>query len=157
MNFDNQNPVSSALARMEISHTVYRHPGKIHSLEQAAQERGQKPEQVVRSILFRLSNGEYVMVLISGASQISWRLLRRYLGVSRISMATPDEVLEMTGYETGAVSPFGTATKMRILVDRGLLDQVEVSIGSGERGVAVIIKPTDLLRGLGDAETGKFR
>lgn len=157
MSSDNQNPVARELSRRDIPHTVYRHPGRVNSLEQAAKERGQKTEQVVRSIVFRISDGDYVMVLIAGSSQISWSLLRRYLGVSRITMATPEEVLAVTGFETGAVSPFGMATQMRILVDRGLLDQDVVSIGSGERGVAIFIKPDDILRGLGDAETGNFR
>ena len=65
-------PVTNELSEKNIPYKVYQHRGPIHSLEQAAQERGQFPDQVVRSIVFRLSKGEYLMVLIAGPNQISW-------------------------------------------------------------------------------------
>jgi hypothetical protein len=49
----NPTPVSQALAQMNIPHREFCHPGPVSSLEQAAAERGQQPEQVIRSILFR--------------------------------------------------------------------------------------------------------
>lgn len=52
-------PVARALAALNIPHTIFRHAGPVHSLEQAAQERGQQPAQIVRSILFRLAEGDY--------------------------------------------------------------------------------------------------
>jgi len=153
---DVSTPVSKHLSLLKINHRLYQHPGPIHSLEQAAQERGQRLEQVVRSIVFRIGQGEYVMVLISGPEQVSWPALRIYLGKSRLTMATPDEVREATGYETGAVSPFGLPGPMRILIDEALLTQEEISIGSGVRGVTVILQRNDLLAGLPEAEIGKF-
>ncbi|MCB0161262.1 MAG: YbaK/EbsC family protein, partial [Caldilineaceae bacterium] len=76
-------PVAAALTTAGVSHRVFVHPGPVHSLEQAAQERGQQPEQIVRSILFRIAEGDYVMALVAGPAQISWKALRRYLGQSR--------------------------------------------------------------------------
>ena len=131
-------PVSTALAALDIPHRVFRHPGPVHSLEQAAAERGQRPEQVVRSIVFRLGEGNYRMVLVAGPAQISWPTLRRHLGVSRVTMATPDEVLAVTGFPIGAVSPFGLTTPLPVLADASVFLPDEVSIGSGERGVTVI-------------------
>ena len=148
--------VSQYLTEQGILHRVYRHAGPIHSLEQAARERGQKPEQVVRSILFRLGQGEYVMVLAVGPEQVSWPALRSYLGQSRLTMASQEEVLEATGYQTGAVSPFGLPGPMRILVDRKLLEQEEVSIGSGVRGTTVILSVDDLMKALPGVEVGDF-
>jgi prolyl-tRNA editing enzyme YbaK/EbsC (Cys-tRNA(Pro) deacylase) len=66
-------------------------------------------------------------------------------------------VLTVTGYERGAVSPFGLPYPLRILVDASLLDQEEVSIGSGERGVTVILHTNDLMKALDSAEVGQFR
>jgi Cys-tRNA(Pro) deacylase len=141
---------------MNISHQVFRHPGPVNSLKQAAVERGQEPEQVVRSILFRLGKGEYAMVLMAGPRQISWKALRSYFGRSRLTTARREEVLQVTGYELGAVSPFGLPAPLRILVDGSVLEQQEVSIGSGIRGVTIIILTDDLMRALGDVEIGKF-
>ena len=145
-------PASIALESLGIPHQVFRHNGPVNSLEQAAQERGERPEQVVRSILFRLGEDQYLMALVAGPAQISWKRLRKYVGQSRLTMATEDEVLTVTGYRIGAVSPFGTTRSLRVLVDPGLLKEDEVSLGSGVRGVAVIIKTSDLMRGLKDPE-----
>lgn len=152
-----ETPVTLALEAEKVSFRVFRHPGPIHSLEQAALERDQEPEQVVRSILFRLAKGQYIMVLMAGPSQISWSALRNYLGQSRITTATREEVLQVTGYQLGAVSPFGLPGPMRILVDESVLAQDEVSIGSGERGVTVILGAGDLMQALGNVEVVQFK
>jgi len=149
-------PVTRALDALHVPYRLFRHPKAVSSLEQAARERGQQPEQVVRSILFRLGEGNFAMVLIAGRQQVSWLALRRYLGQSRLSMASESEVRAVTGYEPGAVSPFGLLNPVRILVDRSVLQQDEVSIGSGERYVAVILRKADLLRALGLVEGGAF-
>jgi len=149
-------PVTRALDALNIPYRFFRHPGPVRSLEQAAEERGQRPGQIVRSIVFRLSKDDFILVLIAGPEQISWSKLRAYLGVSRISMASEDEVIEATGYPLGAVSPFGTPSPMRLLVDRNVLDEDELSIGSGVRYTTVILSKDDLLRALGDVEVGDF-
>jgi Cys-tRNA(Pro) deacylase len=155
---DDSTPVTRALAALNIPHRLFRHPGPVHSLEQAARERGQAPEQIVRSIVFRVGQGEYVMVLIAGARQVSWPALRRYLGQSRLTTASEAEVLTATGYERGAVSPFGLPAPMRILMDESVLaaPQDEISLGSGERGATVFLRVADLRRALGEVEVGQF-
>jgi len=106
----------------------------------------------VRTILFRVSEDEFALALVAGPGQISWKLLRKLLGKSRITMATEEEVLAVTGYRPGTVGPFGLLKPVRMLVEAGLLKEEEVSIGSGMRDTAVIIKSADLLKALGDAE-----
>jgi Cys-tRNA(Pro)/Cys-tRNA(Cys) deacylase len=139
-----------------IAYRFFRHPGMVHSLEQAAAERGQHPDQIIRSIVFRLSHGRFVMVLVAGEKQVSWQALRRHLGTSRISMATEAEVLEVTGYPLGAVSPFGTRKPLRILVDQGVLHENEISVGSGVRYSTVIMQCEDFIRALEDVDVGDF-
>ena len=151
-------PVSLVLEGMNIPHRTFTHPGPVNSLEQAAHERGQRPEQVLRSILFRLSEGEYLIALVAGPAQISWKALRAYIGQSRLTMAKEEEVLAVTGYPIGAVSPFGVmwtnpdGSRIRVLVDPGVFAEDEVSIGSGIRGTTVILKSDDLRSALGDVE-----
>jgi Cys-tRNA(Pro)/Cys-tRNA(Cys) deacylase len=145
-------PVSVALQELGIPHRVFEHIGSINSLEEAASQRGQRPSQVVRSILFRVSGDDFRMALVAGPAQVSWKTLRKHLGQSRLTMATEDEVLEVTGYRVGAVGPFGLPRRIKVLIDPSVLAEDEISIGSGVRGVAVILKSEDLLRGLIDAE-----
>ena len=96
------------------------------------------------------------MVLMAGPSQISWPALRTFLGQSRLTMASEEEVLAATGYRIGAVSPLGLPGPMRILADEGIFIPEEISIGSGERGTAIILRSTDLRKALGEVELGQF-
>jgi prolyl-tRNA editing enzyme YbaK/EbsC (Cys-tRNA(Pro) deacylase) len=149
-------PVTRALDELHIPYRLFQHPGPVHSLEQAAAERGQRPQQVVRSIVFRLAQDVFAMVLIAGPAQISWPALRTHLGQSRLTTATEIELLAVTGYPPGAVAPFGLPAPMRILVDRSVLAEEELSLGSGRRYLAVVMRTEDLLRGLGAVEVGDF-
>lgn len=144
--------VTEHLQQLGVPYRTFTHPGPIRSLEQAAEERGQRPQQVVRSLLFRLSEDDFVMALVAGPAQIDWRALRRYLGESRLTTASQEEVLAQTGYEPGAVSPFGLPAPLRLLVDESILAEEELSIGSGVRGTTVILRRDDMLAALGDVE-----
>jgi Cys-tRNA(Pro)/Cys-tRNA(Cys) deacylase len=149
-------PVSVALSQKGILHEVFRHPGPLRSLEQAAEERSQRPEQIVRSILFRVSKGDYLMVLMAGPEQIDWKTLRKHVGSNRLTMASKEEVFSVTGYPLGAVAPFGLPHPIKILVDNSVFQEEIVSMGSGIRGVAIILKSADLIRALGEYESGNF-
>jgi Cys-tRNA(Pro)/Cys-tRNA(Cys) deacylase len=149
-------PVTCYLDERGIPYRFFKHPGAVQSIEQAAAERGQRPAQIIRSIVFRLSRGGFVMVLVAGRNQVSWPALRKHLGTSRISMATQAEVLQITGYPLGAVSPFGTYQPVRVLMDKGILSEQEISIGSGVRYTTVIMQREDFLNALGEVEMGEF-
>jgi Cys-tRNA(Pro)/Cys-tRNA(Cys) deacylase len=93
---------------------------------------------------------------VAGHKQVAWPALRKHLGTSRISMASEAEVLEVTGYPLGAVSPFGTRQPLRVLMDKGILKDDEISIGSGVRYSTVIMKREDFMHALGEVEVGDF-
>ncbi len=151
-----QPPASGALNQKNIPHKVFAHQGSVQSIEQAAAERNQDVSQVIRSILFRLNEGEYAMVLIAGKKQISWKALRQHFGMSRLTMASPEEVLEVTGYKIGTVSPFGLKTPIPILADQNVFSQTAVSLGSGRAGIALLMLTEDLKKALGEIEVGNF-
>jgi Cys-tRNA(Pro)/Cys-tRNA(Cys) deacylase len=145
-----------ALDRLAIPYRVFEHPTPPASLEEAAHQRGQEPGQVIRSILFRHEQEYYVMVLMAGKGQIAWKRVREALGVTRLSMAIESEVREVTGCEIGTVNPLGLPRPIRILADVSVFKPEEISIGSGVRGAAIIIKSKDLQRALGKIEIGIF-
>jgi prolyl-tRNA editing enzyme YbaK/EbsC (Cys-tRNA(Pro) deacylase) len=75
-------------------------------------------------------------------------------------MATEEEVLEVTGYRIGTVSPFGIRNqvrpefdrRVRVMIDASVLREDEISIGSGVPNTAIIMRSEDVRRALGDAE-----
>jgi Cys-tRNA(Pro) deacylase len=144
-----RSPALAELERKGIPYRLFIHKAPITSLDQAAAERGQDPEQVVRSILFRLSQGEFFLALVAGPQQVNWRGLRRTFNQSRLTMASPEEVERITGYKPGTVSPFGLPEPLPVIADPNVFAPKEISLGSGVRGVAIIMTTADLRVALG--------
>jgi hypothetical protein len=73
-------PISIALEELGVPHKIFRHENPVHSFEQAASDRGQRASQIVRSILFRIAEDEFIMVsggwacpnFMEAAAQTSW-------------------------------------------------------------------------------------
>ena len=149
-------PATQALDLLSIPYRIFQHSHPPGSLEQAARERGQEPGQVVRSILFRYEQDVFIMVLMAGPGQISWKRVRTHLGVSRLSMASEPEVRGVTGYSIGTVSPLGLLRPTRILADVSVFMPEGISIGCGMRGAAILMKSVDLKQVLGEIDIGRF-
>ena len=148
----NQPPASLALDSLGIEHRVFIHDKPVSSFEEAASHRNQRPGQIVRSILFNIRPEEYLMVLVAGPDQIDWKKLRQFVKRSRVRMATEEEVLEVTGYRIGTVSPFGVKNQVQVLIDASVLKEAEVSIGSGVRNMAIIMQSAELRKALAESE-----
>lgn len=141
-----QSPAIQYLEKLGIPFRVFTHTAPIATIEQAAAERNQTVDQIIRSILFRYESNQFVMVLINGENQVSWLSLRQHLKTNRTAMATVQEVMTITGYSPGAVTPFGLITPIPILSDENVFQVSEISIGSGIRGSTIILLSKDLLR-----------
>lgn len=149
---DFSSPVTEELDERGIPYRVFTHAGPVKSLEQAAVERGQDPRQVIRSLLFRLSAEDFILALMAGSGQVDWKTLRRTLGEKRLTTASEEEMLRLTGYPRGAVSPLGLPQPLRILADPAVFAPEEISIGSGVRGTTVILRSADLRQALPNIE-----
>lgn len=152
----NPPPGSLALTALGIEHRVFLHEKPVNSFEEAAAHRNQRPSQIVRSILFNIRPDEYLMVLVAGPAQIDWKKLRQYVKRSRVRMATEEEVLAVTGYRIGTVGPFGVQNQFQVLIDASVLQEAEISIGSGVRNMAIIMQSAELRRALDKSEIVDF-
>lgn len=141
---------TEALAASGIPHHVVAH-GRVHSLEEAAAARGVEPRQVLKTIVVRRGDDDFLLVLVPGDRQISWPKLRALLGVSRLSMPDAELAKEATGYERGAITPFGArvspaGTPWPVIADVLIAQRAEdVSIGGGAHGVSATLAPADLI------------
>ena len=70
-----------------------------------------------------------------------------------MTLATTEELLNVTGCEPGTVSPLECSQEVPVLVDQDILNLTEVSFGSCQRGVAIIISVNDLMRVLASPKT----
>jgi Cys-tRNA(Pro) deacylase len=137
---------SSALDALDssgIAYRVIRH-GPVRSLAEAANARGVEPADVVKTMVVRRGELDYVFVLVPGDRTISWPKLRALLGVSRLSMPDATVARLVTGYERGAITPLGATTAWPVITDERVLGR-EITLGAGEHGVAVAARAEDVL------------
>ena len=92
-----------------VPHRVVRH-GPVSSLEEAAAARGLPVSAVVKSLVLRRGEDDYLFVLVPGGRKLSWPKLRALLGVSRLSLPDAAAALARPGYRRGTITPFGSPT-----------------------------------------------
>lgn len=143
-----ETPAIRALSGSDVPVTVVR-TGRPSSVEESAALQGIEVGQLLRTIVVRRRAGDYVFVLVPGGRQIDWPKLRSVLGVKRMALPDEDEARDATGYERGAITPFGSTRAWPVLADTSVEGLELVAIGGGARGVNLHLAPADLIRHLG--------
>jgi len=135
-----------ALEASGIGYEVVRH-GPVRSLAEAAAARGVEPAAVVKTIVVRRGEDDYLFVLVPGDRTIGWPKLRMLLGVSRLSMPDAATAKDVTGYERGTITPLGSLRAWPVVADERIRGR-KVSIGAGAHGVAATVDGDDLISAL---------
>lgn len=119
------------------------------SPEESAELQGIPLGALVRTLVVRRGEDDYLFVLVPGGRRFSWPRLRAHLGVKRMTMPDADEAKAVTGYERGAITPFGSSRPWPVIVDASAFEHDTVAIGGGARGVNIHLSPRDLVEHLG--------
>jgi Cys-tRNA(Pro) deacylase len=133
---------AAAADALGLARVVTQH-GPVSSLAEAAAARGLEPRQVVKTMVVRVSEGDYRFVLVPGDREIAWPKLRALLGVNRLSMPPAEEAREVTGYPRGTITPLGSLQALPVIADASIDETV--SIGGGDHGVAFTVNAADLV------------
>jgi Cys-tRNA(Pro)/Cys-tRNA(Cys) deacylase len=115
------------------------------SVEESARLQGIEQGSLLRTIVIRRGEQDYVFVLVPGGREIDWPKLRAHLGVRRLSLPDQEEAKAATGYERGAITPFGATNAWPVIADSSVGTLDRVAIGGGARGVNVHLRAQDLL------------
>lgn len=99
---------------------------------------------VIKSLVMEADPRKPLMVLMHGDREVSQKELARVLGVKQIHPCSGDDVMRLTGYLVGGVSPFGTRMSIPLYVERTIFDLPRILINGGKRGFLVAIDPHDL-------------
>ena len=86
---------------------------------EAASSLGCEVGAIVKSLLFKTEN-TFTLFLVSGDKKASLNKIKKTLNIKDASMASPDEVKNITGYTIGGVSPVGHLNKIEIFIDHSL-------------------------------------
>ena len=141
-------PAIAAIQAMGVAHRVVRTEAA-NSAAESAEMQGIPLEALLRTIVVRRGEDDYLFVLVPAGRRFDWPKLRGHLGVSRMSLPDADEAQRVTGYVRYTITPFGSTRPWPVIADEAILGQPVVAIGGGARGVNLHLAPKDLVDGLG--------
>ena len=113
--------VKAALEKLSLGIQIRFFDTPTATSQQAADNIGCELGQIVKSICF-LVGDQPVMVLASGDQKVDDRKLAEFYSVSRkkVKVATPEQLVEIWGYEPGSVPPFGHRSRIPTYIDSTL-------------------------------------
>ena len=144
------DPYTPALEALDGSSVDYRvvRTERATSVEESAAFQGIDVDHLYKTLVIRRGEDDYVFVLVPGDRSIDWPKLRNHLGVSRLSLPDAEEARTATGYERGAITPFGAREAWPVIVDASAPGKGRVAIGGGAHGVNIHIDADVLIETL---------
>lgn len=137
-------PAILALERTGIAFRVVR-TQRASSAQESAAFQGIPVEALLRTLVVRRGEGDYLFVIVPAGRRFDWPRLRTHLGVRRLTLPDAEEARAATGYERYTITPFGATRAWPVIVDAPTMAQPVVAIGGGDFGVNVHLAPADLV------------
>ena len=142
-----ESQTTSALTAVQaagLPHDVAR-TERAGSAEEAATLQGIPLGALLRTIVVRRGDDDYVFVLVPAGRRFDWPRLRAHLGVRRLTLPDADEARDVTGYERYTITPLGSSRAWPVIVDASAMEFDRVSVGGGAFGVNLHVAPVDLV------------
>ena len=110
-------------------------------------------EQVFKTLVARGDRTGVLLACIPGGLELDLKTLAEISGNKKVEMVSLKEVLPLTGYIRGGVSPIGTKKRYPVFLDERAMTFPFISISAGVRGCQIFIEPGNLVKIL-QANTG---
>ena len=99
------------------------------TIDQVCAQLKTTPDRLIKTLLYRADCG-FVAALIRGDRDLNEFKLRGYLGTEQLTMATPEEILQVTGAPVGFSGPVGLPEEVRIVADCEIQAMAEAVVGA---------------------------
>ena len=114
--------------------------------QQVAAAIGMPPEQVFKTLVARGDRAGVVMAVIPANAELDLKALAAASGNKKIELVPVREVLGLTGYIRGGVSPIGAKKAYPVYLDETAILWDVISVSAGVRGCQMVLAPDDLVR-----------
>ncbi|MDC5718572.1 YbaK/EbsC family protein [Vibrio europaeus] len=138
--------ITQYLEAQQINFRLLPHQTPATTIEDAAKQRGIRPEQMVKSIVLRDMSNRYAIACTPGNKAVDPKKVRALLEWRRMTCVSMEEVASLTGYKIGTVVPLLLRTPMVIVFDQQLLAEPEVTISSGSNMAGIALSCDDLIQ-----------
>ena len=119
------------------------HPSQDNFGEHSAAELGLDPAGVLKTLVVS-HDRELALCCVPVAGRLSLKGAAAALGWKKAVLADPSKAQRATGYVVGGISPLGTRTRLRTLIDASVAGRADVTISGGQRGLSIRLAPADL-------------
>ncbi len=127
---------------VEADHLSLNQP--CHSVEEAALALNASPQEIVKSICLLDGDGQLITAIVKGEDRVSVSRIAKTLQRDGLRLATPDEILEKTGYPCGGTPTFGY--QAMFLIDPRVMEREYVFAGGGSETSLIKINTAELAR-----------
>ena len=108
---------------------------------------GFRESQMVKTLIFESGTGERALIAVGGDKNVISGKLKKAMGNRNIRLASPEAVIELTGYRIGSIPPFSWQEEgTRTFLDEALMEEPVLGVGAGVWGEEILIAPADLVR-----------
>ena len=108
---------------------------------------GYSESQIVKTLVFESGTRERVLVMLGGDKNAVSGNLKRAIGSRDVRLASPEKVIEVTGYAIGSIPPFHWQPPgFRTFIDTILMNEDILGVGAGTWGQEIMILPAELAR-----------
>jgi Cys-tRNA(Pro)/Cys-tRNA(Cys) deacylase len=132
------------LKQKKIPYDLVKYEHGEKGAEFAARATGYPLERTVKTLVVELERKRYCLALLPGHRELDLKKLASLCGVKRATMADIQTAERLTGYLVGGISPFGTQQRLETVMEGSLLDNEEILINAGQRGVMLKMAPGDI-------------
>jgi Cys-tRNA(Pro)/Cys-tRNA(Cys) deacylase len=142
------NNVTRLLDAKKIAYQAHALPEEKLGAAEAANHLGVSPAQVYKTIVaIRTTPGKPILAVIPGDTELDLKLLAAVLKEKKIKLASHQQAEELTGLQTGGISPLALINKgFQILLDQKALQNGTIFISGGQRGLNIELSPQDLIK-----------
>jgi Cys-tRNA(Pro)/Cys-tRNA(Cys) deacylase len=116
------------------------------SAPHVAEAIGMPPEQVFKTLVGRGDKSGVLLASIPANAELDFKALAAASGNKSVELVAVKEVLGLTGYIRGGVSPVGTRKAYPLYLEETAQLWEEISVSAGVRGCQMVLAPGDLAR-----------
>jgi len=116
------------------------------SAPRVAEKIGMPPEQVFKTLVARGDRSGVLMACIPANTELDLKALAAASGNKKVELVAVKEVLPLTGYIRGGVSPIGVRKPYPFYLDETAILFDVISVSAGIRGCQLVLAPDDLAR-----------
>ncbi len=137
------------LEQHRVAHEVVQFDPSIRSADGVASDTGFPPQLVYKTLVVELDppKGKPILVMVPSTGEIDLKVLAAGLGLKKLRMASHRDAERFTGLQVGGIGALALIGKgFAVYIDQRALDEPEILVSAGQRGMDVRLAVDDLVR-----------